>query len=111
MSRILTDACGLGGRGSIFLNGSQKQLRDQLGLPHVIISVQKRGDDFPEKKKRQRETQCHEEFPAVFKILVYKQQNLSLRLQAMKSNGGAGRTHTLCTGHSYYRGDITNTVN
>lgn len=52
MSRMLTDAYGLGGRGSIFLNGSQNQLDDQLGSSHIIISVQKRGNDFPEEKKK-----------------------------------------------------------
>lgn len=55
MSRMLTDAYGLGGRGSVFLNGSQNQLDDQLGSSHAVISVQKRGDDFPEEKKKKRQ--------------------------------------------------------
>lgn len=51
MSRMLTDTYGLGGRESISLNGSQNQWDDQLGSSHVSISVQKRGNYFPEKKK------------------------------------------------------------
>lgn len=54
MSRTLTDAYGLGGRGSIALNGSRNQWDDQLGSSHVGISVQKRGNYFPDKKPRRQ---------------------------------------------------------